>query len=210
MLEIEYKGANTVVLSSKTNSLVFDPKLSLVGLKDFAVKDKIELVTEERFKVDGGERIVFEYPGEYEIGEFSVRGVAAQRHIDTKDQPSAAVMYRVEVADFRVAVLGNVAPDLSEEQLEALGVIDILILPVGGNGYTLDATSAASITRKIDPKVVVPVHYADAALQYEVIQDDKDVFLKEFGAPVEDVAKYKLKTLSSLPEVTTIVTVARS
>ena len=210
MFEIEYKGANAVIIASKSTSLVFDPKLSLVGQKDLTVKDKVQVVTEERFKVAGDEKILFEYPGDYEIGDFSIKGIAARRHIDADDAPQAATMYRVEVADFRIAVLGNVAPGISETQLEELGVIDILILPIGGNGYTLDATSAAMITRKIDPKAVIPVHYADSGLKYEVPQDDKDVFIKEFGAPVEEVAKYKIKAASALPEVTTVVVLARS
>jgi L-ascorbate metabolism protein UlaG (beta-lactamase superfamily) len=210
MFEIEYKGANTVLISSKSTSLVFDPKLSLVGQKDVMVKDKVELVTESRFKVNGGETILFEYPGDYEIGDFSIKGIAAHRHIDAGDKAQVATMYRVEVADFRIAVLGNVAPGISEDQLEELGVIDILILPVGGNGYTLDATSAAAIVRKVDPKAVIPVHYTDSGLKYEVPQDDKDVFIKEFGAPVEEVSKYKLKNLAALPEVTTVMVLARS
>lgn len=210
MFEIEYKGANTVLISSKSTSLVFDPKLSLVGQKDVTVKDKVELVTESRFKVSGGETILFEYPGDYEIGDFSIKGIAAHRHIDAGDKAQVATMYRVEVADFRIAVLGNVAPGISEDQLEELGIIDILILPVGGNGYTLDATSAAVIVRKVDPKAVIPVHYADSGLKYEVPQDDKDVFIKEFGAPVEEVSKYKLKNLAALPEVTTVMVLARS
>ena len=210
MFEIEYKGANTVLISSKSTSLVFDPKLSLVGQKDVTVKDKVEVVTESRFNVSGGETILFEYPGDYEIGDFSIKGIAAHRHIDAGDKAQVATMYRVEVADFRIAVLGNVAPGISEDQLEELGIIDILILPVGGNGYTLDATSAAAIVRKVDPKAVIPVHYADSGLKYEVPQDDKDVFIKEFGAPVEEVSKYKLKNLAALPEVTTVMVLARS
>jgi L-ascorbate metabolism protein UlaG (beta-lactamase superfamily) len=210
MFEIEYKGANTVLISTKSTSLVFDPKLSLVGQKDIAVKDKVEIVTESRFKVSGGETILFEYPGDYEIGDFSIKGIAARRHIDADDKAQEATIYRVEVADFRIAVLGNIAPGITEDQLEELGVIDILILPIGGNGYTLDATSAAAIVRKVDPKAVIPVHYADSALKYEMPQDDKEVFIKEFGAPVEEVSKYKLKNLAALPEVTTVMVLTRS
>jgi len=86
----------------------------------------------------------------------------------------------------------------------------VVILPVGGGGYTLDATSAASIVRQIDPKVVIPVHYADAALKYEVPQDTLETFTKELGAPTEEVAKYKVKSASAVPEVLTTVIVARS
>ena len=48
-----------------------------------------------------------------------------------------------------------------------LGLLDILIIPIGGGGYTLDANDAAKLIRKIDPKVVMPIHYADKALNYQ-------------------------------------------
>ncbi len=211
MFDIEYKGGNTVVISTKKTTLITDPKQSLIGLKDASVKDAVELATEERFMInDEAARLVIEGPGEYEVGDFSVRGIAAQRHIDTETDEKRSTIYRIETGDVRIALLGNVAPKLTEEQLEDLGVIDIVIIPVGGTGYTLDATSAAAIVRQIEPKAVVPVHYADAALSYEVPQEDLEVFTKELGAPVEETGKYKVKAATSLPDALTAIVIARS
>lgn len=211
MFEIEYKGANCVVLATKNSSIVTDPKLSLVGLKDVAIKNDVELATEARFAINAPDaRLSIEGPGEYGVGDFDIHGIAAQRHLDTENDPKLSTIYRIEVGEFRVAVLGNIYEKLNEEQLEEIGVVDILIIPVGGNGYTLDATGAAIITRQIDPKVVVPVHYADSALKYEVAQDPLEIFVKELGAPVEETAKYKLKTAASLPAVLTVVELQRS
>lgn len=211
MFEIEYKGANTVVIATKKATIVADPKLSLVGLKDASVKDAIELATEPRFALQSDDaRLVIEGPGEYGVADFDIKGVAAQRHLDTENDPKISTMYRIEANDIRVALIGNIYEKLDDEQLEELGVVDILILPVGGNGYTLDATGAATITRQIDPKVVIPVHYADSALKYEVNQDPLEIFTKELGAEVEETAKYKLKGTSSLPQVLTVVNVTRS
>ena len=211
MFDVEYKGGNTVVIASKKASLIFDPKLSLVGLKDIKTRDEIEIVTEARFSVDNSEaRIIIDSPGEYEVGDFTIRGVAALRHIDTPEDEKRSTIYRVECSGVAVGVVGNIAPGLTDDQLEALGMIDVLILPVGGGGYTLDATSAASLVRAIDPKVVIPVHYKDSALNYEVPQDDAEVFIKELGAPMESVTKLKVKNETSLPPVLTTMVVSRS
>jgi L-ascorbate metabolism protein UlaG (beta-lactamase superfamily) len=211
MFEIEYKGGNGVVIATKKTTIVVDPKLSVVGLKDLPVKDAVELATEARFATgDKDARLLIEGPGEYEIGDFSIRGVRATRHLDTSADEPISTMYRLEVGEVRLAVLGNIADKLEEDQLESLGIIDILIIPVGGSGYTLDATAAAALTRHIDPKVVIPVHYADPAIKYEVPQDTLDTFIKELGAPTESVSKYKVKAASSLPPVLTIVEVTRS
>jgi L-ascorbate metabolism protein UlaG (beta-lactamase superfamily) len=212
MLDIEYKGANAIVISSKKTQVVIDPKLSLFGLKDVSVKDAVELATESRFLLNNkSAKIAIEGPGEYEIGDVSITGVRALRHIDGESDEPVSTMYRIEIGDIRMAVLGNIAPRLDEQQLEDLGIVDMVILPIGGNGYTLDATSAASLVRQIDPKVVVPVHYADEAVKYEVPQDKLEVFTAELAAPVEQVgAKYKIKSSAAIPQVLTIVTVDRS
>jgi L-ascorbate metabolism protein UlaG (beta-lactamase superfamily) len=211
MFDIEYKGGNTVIIATKKSTAVFDPKSSLVGLKDVVVKDAVEIATESRFALNSPTaKLNIEGPGEYEVGDFSIRATGATRHIDTPDTEPLSTMYRIEIGDVRVAVIGNIAGKLSEDQLESLGIIDLLILPVGGGGYTLDATSAASIARQISPKVVIPVHYADSALQYEVPQDTLEVFTKELAAPVETVTKYKVKSIASVPQTLTVIEVTRS
>lgn len=210
MFEVEYKGGNGVVISNKKTTIFIDPKLSLVGLKDLKTQDQVEMLTEDRFRVDNTEaRLIIESPGEYEVGDFTIRAIAAQRHIDASDEVKLATIYRLETTEVRVALVGNIDPKLTEEQLEGLGVVDILILPVGGNGYTLDATSAATIVRQVGPKVVIPIHYQDSGLRYEVPQDPLEYFVKELGAPLESVAKYKVKSASVFPAVLTIMELAR-
>lgn len=211
MFDIEYKGGNGVIIATKKVMAIIDPKLSFVGLKDLHVKDAIEIATEPRFATnDKDAQILIEGPGEYEINEFSIRGMGAVRHVDSEADGIVGTIYRIEVGDVRIAVLGNIASKLEEDQLEFLGVIDILIVPVGGGGYTLDATSAASFVRQIDPKVIIPVHYADSGLTYEVPQDGLETFTKELGAVVETATKFKVKAAASLPQTLTVIALARS
>jgi len=211
MFDIEYKGGNSLIITTKKATVVTDPKASVNGLKDIKLKEVVEIATEARFAIENDDaKLQIEGPGEYGFGDFDVVGIAAQRHLDSDKDPRQATIYRLEIGDVRVALLGNIYEKLSEEQLESLGVIDILILPVGGNGYTLDATGAASLVRAIDPKVVIPIHYADNGVKYEVPQDTLDTFTKELGAPVEETTKYKLKQSAALPTALTVVVVSRS
>lgn len=212
MFEIEYKGGNGVVLSTKKATIVADPKLSLVGLKDLAVKDTIEVATEARFAINSDDaRLVIEGPGEYGIADFDIRGIAAQRHLDAASEPKISTIYRIETGEFRIGLIGNIYEKLSEEQLEALGIIDIAIIPVGGGGYTLDPEGAAALVRSIDPKIVVPVHYNDSGLKYEVPQAELEEFVKVLGVPTEEVTgKLKLKNAAALPQTLTVYTLARS
>lgn len=211
MFEIEYKGANCVVISSKKASIVVDPKLSVVGLKDVSVKDAIELATEERFALNSPDaKLVIEGPGEYGVADFDIKGVAAQRHLDTESDPKRSTIYRIETTEVRAVVFGNVYEKLTEDQLEEIGIVDVLVIPVGGSGYTLDATGAAIITRQIEPKIVIPVHYADDAIKYEVPQSDIETFTAELGVNVEEAPKLRLKNAAALPPALTVYKLARN
>ncbi len=211
MIEIEYKGGNSVVITTKKVTLVVDPHLSMIGLKDLRTNDMVLLATEQRFLLPAPEaRVVIDSPGEYEVGDSTIYGIAVQRHIDHEADDKKTTMYCIEIGDIRIALLGNIAAKGLSDQMEDIGVVDVLIIPVGGGGYTLDATSATHIVRQIDPKVVIPVHYADTSIQYEVPQDTLLTFTDELGAPVESMAKYKLKSAASLPQTTTVVEITRS
>lgn len=205
MFEIEYKGGNSVIISTKKAKLIVDPKTSLVGRKDLNVKGAVELASENRFVVnDSDATLVIDGPGEYGVSGFDILGIPARRHLDSEAEGNLSTIYRVKIEGTRIGIIGNIYEKLSDEQLERLGVLDVLIIPVGGNGYTLDATGAVGLVRAISPKIVIPVHYADNFLKYEVPQGELRTFISELGAPVETVAKYKFK---QLPAVTTPLSV---
>ena len=180
MFDIEYKGGNTVVISTKKSSLVTDPKMSVNGEKDIVIKDGVELVTEERFATrNDNYKLTISYPGNYEVSDFTIAGYPEKRHIDGDSEGKKSVIYSIDISGVKIGLLGNIGPNISDDQLENLGVLDILILPIGGGGYTLDATSAASIARRSDAKVIIPVHYSDDGIKYEVPQTDYYLFAKE-------------------------------
>lgn len=206
-MDFEYFGANCVRVSNKKVSVVIDDNLSAHGLKSITTKNDISIFTldknntnESKFTVEG--------PGEYEIAEVSIRGIPARAHID--EDGLRATIYNVIINGFSVGVLGHVYSSLSDEQLEQLGVIDILIVPVGGNGYTIDAAGAANLVKQIEPKVVLPTHYADNGVSYEVPQAELGLFLTAMGASdSEHVDVLKLKE-ADLGDKTRVVVLNRS
>ncbi|MEI6053945.1 MAG: MBL fold metallo-hydrolase [Candidatus Saccharibacteria bacterium] len=211
MFEIEYKGANCVIITTKKVKFITDPKLSIVGLKDVSTNGAFEIATESRFSLNEEDsNLTIEGPGEYGVAEFDIKGIACRRHIDSENDSLNSTIYRIELGGVRIGLIGNIADKLSDEQLEKLGVIDIMVVPVGGNGYTLSATGAASLVSAIDPKIVIPIHYSDNSIKYEVPQDSLDLFVTELGAPVEKVTKYKFKQLPVNQTGISIIELARS
>ncbi len=193
-MEIEYYGGNCVKITAKKATVVIDDNLDDLGLKSITRPQDIALYTGAKPRKQPEARFVVDMPGEYEVSNISILGVAARAHID---EPGirTATMYRLIIDDIRVAVVGHIYPELSDDELEGLGGVDILIIPVGGNGFTLDGVGALKIIKKIEPSTIIPTHYADKASKYEVPPTDLETALKELSMePAEKLDKLKLKT----------------
>jgi len=207
-MEIEYRGANCVVIKDKNILIVVDPTTN-VSVKEAKESNAMVLATQEKFAPSELEakNFVIDMPGEYEHKDVSVRGIAVRAHLDVNEQAKNATMYAIEAGDTRIVVIGHTVAPLNDDDLESLGTVDIVIIPVGGGGYTLDARDAATIVRQISPKVVIPTHYADTHIKYEVPQEPIENFVKELASAHEKASVLKVKTL---PEVLTIYELART
>jgi len=176
----------------KQASVVVDDNLADLGLKSVTKPDDIALYTMLP-KKEGAARLNITDPGEYEVSDISIRGIAVRGHMDEADQLTATI-YKIDYDDIRLAIVGHVHPDIHEDQLEAIGGVDVLIVPVGGNGYTLDGVGALKVIKEIEPKVVIPTHFAEKGINYEVPQQELADALKGLAMePAQTVAKYKIK-----------------
>lgn len=90
-------------------------------------------------------------------------------HDDTQgSQRGADTLFVIEVDGVRIVHCGDLGqPKLTDEQLQALGKIDVLLIPVGGV-YTVDGKQAADIVRQVNPRIVVPIHYKTPNLVYDL------------------------------------------
>lgn len=208
-MDIQFYGANCIRLSNKKASLIFDDNLAELGASAVTKAGEIALFTGAHDQAKKDVKLVIDYPGEYEVSNVSIRGVAARGHMEEEGQRSA-VIYRMIMDDLKVVVLGHVYPDLTEEQLEAIGMVDVLFIPVGGSGYTLDPVGALKLIKKIEPKLVIPTHYDDKKLNFPVPQQSLEEALKTLAMePRETVDKLKLKS-SDLAETMQLLVLERS
>jgi len=192
-MELQYYGANCLRLSAKKAQIVVDDNLAKLGLKPVTKPTDISLRTNKEIPETKQAAFTAEMPGEYEISGVVIRGIAARSHMDEEGKQSA-VIYTIEADDTKVVVLGHIYPELSEQQLEQIGMVDVAVVPVGGSGYTLDGIGALKVIKQIEPKVVIPTHYADKALKYEVPQAELADAVKNLGMEIsETIGKYKIK-----------------
>ena len=191
-MDIEFFGANCIRLTSKKASLVVDDNLPHIGGKSITRATDVTIATQEILAVASSDQLAIRTPGEYEIMGVSVVGVAARAHTDQPGQKTAT-MYKFIADDRHILVTGHVYPELDDAQLEVIGRVDIIIIPVGGNGYTLDPLGALKIIRKIEPTIVVPTQYTVPGLTYEVPALSLDDALQNLAMQPKDEPIEKLK-----------------
>lgn len=202
-MELQFYGANCLRITTKKSSIVVDDNLTELGKKSITKSDDIVLQTHQTTTSHLHNKIILDYPGEYEVGDVSIQGVAARAHMDTEGQMST--IYKITSSDVRLLVLGHIYPQLSEQQLESIGTVDVLCVPVGGNGFTLDALGALKCIKQIEPKLIVPTHYHTKELNFPVPQADLQDVIKEFSMEMPQTTdKLKLK-MGDFAESTSLV-----
>jgi L-ascorbate metabolism protein UlaG (beta-lactamase superfamily) len=208
-MELQYFGGNCIKLTTKKASIVIDDNLAELGLKSVTKSDDITLHTNKKDELESDVKFAINRPGEYELSNVSITGIPARLHVDEKGV-NDSVIYKIVVGDIRVVILGHLYPELNEKQLEEIGMVDIVILPVGGHGFTLDAKGAQKLVKDIDPKVVIPTNYADKAIKYPVEAADLETFFKELNVePKETTPKLKLKNMDGYTEKPSYVVLER-
>lgn len=187
--------------------MVTDPYDSSIGLK--FPKVEADIVTTSHDHRDhnatslvGGSPFVVAGPGEYEIKGVRIVGVSSFHDEKKGAERGKNTIYNIKIDNLFICHLGDLGQaELTSEQLEAIGEVAILLIPVGGV-YTIDASGAAKIAASLEPKIVIPMHYADPGNNLQLEPVDK--FLKEMGAEkVEPITKLSIAG-DKLPEELTV------
>jgi L-ascorbate metabolism protein UlaG (beta-lactamase superfamily) len=208
-MDIQFFGANCVTISVGGARVVVDDNLADLGGKAVAKAGDIVLFTHAHGGAPEGAKLVIDRPGEYEVSDISIYGIQSRAHID-EDKQRSATMYKLIAKDLRVLVTGHVFPKLKDSDFESIGTVDVMIVPVGGNGYTLDPTGALELIKEIEPKLVIPTHYADDKLNFPVPSQTLDQALQGLGMePKERTGKLKLKH-GDLDDTTQLVVLEKS
>lgn len=147
-------------------------------------------------------------PGEYEIGGVFITGIPTVNPSAERARKKGSAEFKtntVYVFDYdglTVAHLGDLDHVPTQSQIEALGAVDVALVPVGGGGG-LNAAQAAEVVSLLEPSLVVPMHYRTETGSPTL--DPVSKFLKEMGlGAVNPEAALKV-TKSSLPDETHVV-----
>jgi hypothetical protein len=206
-MELRYYGANCLVFINRQTRVVVDDNLKELGSKSVLKADDIAVYTSQHSLPLKPVKLVIDGPGEYEVSGVSIQGIGVRSFMDEPNQKNAT-LYKLLIDDIRVLITGHIYPELSDNELESIGTVDVLCIPVGGNGFTMDSIGALGLIKKIEPKLIIPTHYAYRPLHYPVPQQSLDEVLKNIGMePNETIQKLKIKPNDLLIDNTQLIIV---
>jgi L-ascorbate metabolism protein UlaG (beta-lactamase superfamily) len=144
---------------------------------------------------------VIKGPGEFEIGGVFVTAVQTNGRKRNKSEKKN-ILCVFDYNGVTIAHLGDIRRVPSQSQVEALGTVNIALVPVGaGNG--LNAAKAAEVVSLLEPGIVIPMHYSTPDCKLEL--DSLDKFIKEMGiSSIEPIPSLKA-TKSAIPSETKVV-----
>ena len=166
---IKWNGHSCFTITNeKGTRIVTDPFSDVIGYKSLDLNAEIATISHDHFDHNYLEAIKSNFTAIRERGHFKVNGINIKGIKTYHDTNSGAdrgenTVYTYKVDGVNVCHLGDLGHELSEEQVESIGKVDILMVPVGGL-YTIDAEVAAKVVGQLDPKVVIPMHYQTEVL----------------------------------------------
>lgn len=173
-----------------------DPFSKEIGLRPPQGSADLVLVTHNHHDHNNVEAIkgdpsVIDIPGEYSVKGVNIVGIKTFHDKKEGTERGANTIFILETEELRICHLGDLGEALDEKKLEAINGIDILMIPIGGK-YTIDAKEAVDIIKKIEPTIIIPIHYKMAGSNLEA--DDEKKFCQEIGnCPKEKVSKINIK-----------------
>lgn len=185
MPDIQYLGHSCFRLRGRDGTIITDPYGRTYG--DIG-KPTAQIVTVSHHHPDHDNSaavrpvreqvVVLDGPGEYEVGGVLINGVQTYHDKQHGAEKGRNTVYVIHLDDVTFCHLGDLGHSLTKSQIEELGVVDVLFVPVGG-GETISPTEAIELISEIEPRMVIPMHYATG--QISAVEGEELVPLDRFA-----------------------------
>ena len=166
-IKIEFYGHSFFRVSSNELIAVFDPVGEETGYKfDKKINANLLLISHEHY--DHSNRELIKLDEKDNINEFAKVDVIDSFHDEKQGEKRGLNKIHVlMINSFKICHLGDLGHILDEKQINAIGKVDVLMIPVGGT-FTIDSFKSFEVARQIDAKVIIPMHYMTDKLNFEL------------------------------------------
>jgi len=216
-MQIQWFGHSCFRFQTSSGSVLIDPFSKEIGLVPPKVRADIIIFSHnhpDHFNENYAQKdsFIIDGPGEYEKNNFTIVGRVADHDDSGGKKYGKITIFRIESEGLALGFLSDIGQKtLLDGQLETMGEIDILFVPVGG-AYsigktkleTVDADGAAELVSQLEPAIVIPMHYKIPGLKYSL--KDAGPFLKAMGVKdAEKMDKLNVKKKDLMHEKTKVV-----
>ncbi len=187
-MHLSWFGLSAFKIETKDAVIVTDPYSPAIARKPLRAKADIVTISaplkpsHNHREGMQGTPFVIDHPGEFEIKGVFIQGIAVG------NVPASSTVFTMDCEGLRLVHLGDMRQVPPGDVLERLNGVDVLFVPTGG-GVTLHAADAVKIVHDIEPRVVIPMHFAHPRAPTEGVLSPVSLFLKEMGvsnvAPVD-------------------------
>ncbi len=206
-MELTWYGLACFRISDRSLKVVTDPYGPDVGITLPRLRADLVTISHHRpghdyVRAVSGARKVIDGPGEYEVGGVFITGIRTwHRGGRANGEPNTIFLF--EYGDVTVCHLGDLGYVPKQEEIELLGEVSVLLVPIGGH-QTLNGAEAAEVVSLIEPAYVIPMHYALPGLTLSL--EGLDKFLREMGvSEPKQMESLKVTSKSQLPEETEVI-----
>ena len=180
--------------------IVTDPYDLILGYLFPSISTQILTVSHDHFDhnnvaaLNGYEQLINTSIGSFTNGDIKVNGFSSWHDTTEGSERGANTIYTYEINKIKVCHLGDLGHELSEELINSIGEVDVLMIPVGGS-FTINSDEAIKVIDSINPKVVIPMHYGT---------DTSKPIFEDYLAPVDEFTSkvelegWKIENVDSL------------
>jgi len=207
-MEIKYLGHSSFLIKTKTTKLVTDPYDSeMVGLKFPKTEADIVTIshhhkdhnqTKNVMGINGVDPLIIDMPGEFEKMGIRVFGFQSFHDKTKGSERGENILYKFEAEGVSILHCGDLGFIPEDSFIDTLGEVDILMVPVGGT-YTLDPEEASQLVKKIEPAIIIPMHYYNPAFAKASAGKQKN--FNQLITVSEFTKKFGVENLIPLPKL---------
>lgn len=206
-MEIDWFGHSCFRLRGREGTVITDPYAKEIGLS--FPRPRADLVTLSHHHpghryADGvkGEPRVLDGPGEYEIKNIFVTGIPTSHDKKGGKERGSNTVYVIEMDGLTICHLGDLGHVPNQSQVDALGDVNVLLVPVGGVS-TIGAAEASEVVSLVEPQIVIPMHFQLPDLAFKL--DPPTKFFKQLGVKPPAALPSLKVTKDSLPQEMQVV-----
>jgi len=197
-MHISWHGQSCFKIQGREVILVTDPPNKKVGVNFPKIKADIVTVSHNHLSHNNADQIkdepeVIDTPGEYNIKGVNIYGIASFHDKENGAKLGPNNIFVIEMDKIKICHLGDLGQKLSDEQIEMVDGVDILMIPVGETNL-ISVKEVVEIISAIEPKIIIPMHYNIKGLENKLSPLSKfceEMSLKSKKAIPKLVIKHK-------------------